>query len=171
MVFLTHFLRNVIRDDSRYNGQHLSHCVFIFRSNSRDIGGEQYQCIPVTVHATSARSSDDDGESCGGISSTLHALSFITAPNSSRTPTSVRVNVLGEPTSTTSYSSDPGLVLSKDATAPSGTQAGAGSRPDRQESLVARPGFSFHGSASTLPNGQRHVLVNKQPFSVYPTST
>ena len=88
--------------------------------------------IPVVLNVITARvcvDTDGCGRFGGGpIGSTttgLHAVPYVTDPTSSQTVTSVWVNLLGIPTTTPSLSGDPGLLLSKDATAPSGTQAGA----------------------------------------------
>jgi hypothetical protein len=78
--------------------------------------------VHITLNITSGRSCDDG---CGGAGRSMYAEPYALDPNSSNTLTAVWVNLLGMPTGNQSSTGDPGLVLSKNATAPAGSQAGA----------------------------------------------
>jgi Viral BACON domain len=114
--------------------------------------------IPVTLRVTSTRHCDDDNESCsGGGTSMLHAVPFVNDPNSSRTLTSIWVSLLGEPTTTSSSTGDPGLVLSKDATAPSGTQAGVNIR--YVQASLTELGYDIRVGGQCTATSPRFVIV------------
>jgi len=113
--------------------------------------------IPVTLNVT--RRCDDDCGEGGGTSSgsTLHAMPFVHDSTSSGMLTAVWVNYLGMPTSTPSMTGDPGLVLSKDAAAPSGSYAGA-TIANVQASLT-QLGFDYRVGGQCTATSPRVVVV------------
>jgi hypothetical protein len=79
--------------------------------------------VPVTLVVASSSCSDDCGG--GGTTGTLYAQPYAYDPNSTGTVSSAWVNGVGQWTNNYATTHDPGLVLSKDASAPSGSYAGA----------------------------------------------
>jgi hypothetical protein len=71
--------------------------------------------------------------------------------------TAVWVNLLGMPTSTRSINGDPGLVLSKDATAPSGTQAGAIIR--NVQASLTELGYDYRVGGQCTATSPRFAVV------------
>ena|GEM_PF-2146032 len=115
--------------------------------------------IPVTLNVTSSgrTCNDDDGCGSGGGTTLLHAVPVVTDPTLSRMLTAVWVNLLGEPASTASLTGDPGLVLSKDAAAPSGTQAGAIIR--NVQASLTELGYDFRVGGQCTATSPRFVIV------------
>jgi hypothetical protein len=115
--------------------------------------------VPVTLTVTSAvrTCNDDDGCGSSGGATSLHAIPTVTDPTSSRTLTAVWVNWLGEPTSTSTLTGDPALVLSKDAIAPSGTQAGAIIR--NVQASLTELGYDFRVGGQCTATSPRFVIV------------
>jgi hypothetical protein len=75
--------------------------------------------VSVTLNITSCVSN------CGGTGTTIYAAPYVYDPSSSGTLTAQWVDRLGVPTGNLLSPVDPGLVLSKNATAPAGSIAGA----------------------------------------------
>ena len=113
--------------------------------------------IPVTLNVTSSRHCDDDCGGGGGGNSTLHAVPFVNDPASSGTLASVWVNGLGEPTTTSRFNPNQGLVLSKDATAPSGTQAGV--TIGNVQTALTEIGFDFRVGGQCTATSPRFVIL------------
>ena len=112
--------------------------------------------IPVTLNVTSTRSCDDDD--CGsGTGTTLHAVPYVNDPTSTRTLAAVWVNWLGTPTSASTTTGDPGLVLSKDGTAPSGTQTGATIR--NVQTSLTELGYDYRVGGQCTATSPRFAVV------------
>ena len=111
--------------------------------------------VPVTLMITSSSCSDDCGGG-GGTSGTTYAQPYIYDPSNSGTVTSVWVNYLGIPTNHTS-TRDPGLVLSKNATAPSGSYAGAVIR--NVSGSLTELGFDYRDGGQCTATSPRFVVV------------
>ncbi|MBZ5662476.1 MAG: hypothetical protein LAO08_18900 [Acidobacteriia bacterium] len=110
--------------------------------------------IPVTLNVSGQRVCDDD---CAGAGTTLHAAPFVIDPTFSRTLAAVWVNWLGIPTGTSTNAGDPGLVLSKDAAAPSGTQAGAIIR--NVDASLTELGYDYRMGGQCTATSPRFVVV------------
>ncbi len=110
--------------------------------------------IPITLNVTSLRGCDDD---CGAGGTTPHAAPFLVDPTFSRTLAAVWVNWLGLPTGTSTNTGDPGLVLSKAATAPSGTEAGAIIR--NVDASLTELGYDYRVGGQCTATSPRFVIV------------
>jgi len=110
--------------------------------------------IPVILNVSGQRHCDDD---CGGAGTTWHAVPFVNDTTSSRDLAAVWVSWLGEPIGTSSGNGNPGLVLSKNATAPSGAQAGALIR-NIQASLTEL-GYDYRAGGQCTATSPRFAVV------------
>jgi hypothetical protein len=114
--------------------------------------GATEKSVPVTLNVSST--SCDDG--CGGYTSTMYAQPFVTDPTFSGNVAAVWVDHLGEPTATPS--TNVGLVLSKNALATSGTQAGAHILYYQGTSLTEL-GFDYRDGGQCTATSPRFIVV------------
>jgi hypothetical protein len=114
--------------------------------------------VPVTLTITSSTCGDDDcGGGGGGSTGPISAQPYINDPNSSGTVTAVWIDRLGMPTSNQSQTHDPGLILSKNATAPTGTLAGATIR--NFTGSLSELGFDYRSGGQCTATSPRFIVV------------
>lgn len=117
--------------------------------------GGNSSTVHVTLNIASAGSTCDDD--CGGNRRSMHAAPFVHDPSSSGTLTAQWVDLLGMPKGSGSSTGDPGLVLSKDATAPTGTQTGA--TINNVEGPLTELGFDYREGGQCTATSPRFVVV------------
>ena len=102
------------------NGSGMSQGTYsgMIQVNADDAGS---MTVPVTLNVTSSTCVT----SCGGTTTTIYAEPYVTDPTWSGAVYAGWMNHMGAPTGNPTSPFDPGLELSKNATAPAGTQAGA----------------------------------------------
>jgi hypothetical protein len=110
--------------------------------------------VPVTLVITSTNNCD---EGCGRTASTMFAEPSVNDPGSSGNVTALWVAHLGIPTNNHSSTLDAGLVLSKNASAPAGTQAEALIR-NFQGSLTEL-GFDYREGGQCTNTSPRFIVV------------
>jgi hypothetical protein len=113
--------------------------------------GVTEKSVPVTLAITSTTGCDDG---CGGSGATMYALPSVIDPNSTGNVTALWIDHLGVPTGS---STDAGLVLSKNASAPAGTQAGALIR--NYQGSLTELGFDYREGGQCTATSPRFVVV------------
>src|SRR6267154_564610 len=108
--------------------------------------------VPVTLNVTSSSC----GLACGG-TATMYAAPYVYDPSSSGTLTAQWVSRLGVPTGNPPAPVDPGLVLSKNATAPAGSIAGAYIR--NVTGSLTELGFDYREGGQCTTSSPRLVVV------------
>jgi Viral BACON domain len=108
--------------------------------------------VNVTLNITSRGC--DDG--CGGTGG-MYAAPFVNDPSSSGTLTAQWVDLLGMPTANQSSTGNPGLVLSKNATAPMASQTGA--VIDNVQGPLTELGFDYREGGLCTTTSPRFVVV------------
>lgn len=111
--------------------------------------------VPVTLIITSVTCVTG----CGGGTSTgaVFAHPFVFDPNSTGTLAAAWVDYLGEPTTNHATTRDPGLVLSRNAGAPSGSYAGAMIR--NFTGSLSELGFDVRSGSQCAATSPRFVVV------------
>jgi BACON domain-containing protein len=117
--------------------------------------------VPVTLTITSVTCTDDCGGSGGGTgggsSGSPYAQAYVYDPTFSGMVTAVWVDRLGMPTSNQSVTHDPGLVLSKNGTAPAGTMAGSTIR--NYTGSLTELGYDYRSGGQCTATSPRFIVV------------
>lgn len=118
--------------------------------------------VPVTLTITSITCTDDCGGGSaggtgGGSSGTPYAQPYTYDPTFSGMVTAVWVDRLGMPTSNQSVTHDPGLVLSKNGTAPAGSMAGATVR--NYTGSLTELGYDYRAGGQCTATSPRFIVV------------
>jgi len=113
--------------------------------------GATEKSVPVTLTINSSTICDD---ACSGGGSTMYAQPFVTDPTSSGNVAALWVNQLGSPMGSTP---DAGLVLSKNASATAGTQAGA--LIQNYQGSLTELGFDYREGGQCTATSPRFVVV------------
>jgi hypothetical protein len=115
--------------------------------------------VPVTLSITSSTCSDDcgGGGGGGGSTGTITAQPYVYDPNSSGAVTAVWIDRLGMLTNNQSTTHDPGLILSKNAGAPSGTLAGA--TIHNFTGSLTELGFDYRSGGQCTMTSPRFIVV------------
>jgi hypothetical protein len=117
--------------------------------------GGNSSTVHVTLNITSrSRGCDED---CGGNTGGAFAAPFVDDPTSSGTLAAQWVDFLGMPTSNQKSMGNPGLVLSKNATAPKGTQTGASIT--NVQGPLTELGFDYRDGGQCTTTSPRFVVV------------
>jgi Viral BACON domain len=113
--------------------------------------------VPVTLTVSSSTCIDDcgSGGSGGGSTGSMTAQPYANDPNFSGTVTSIWIEHLGMPSGSQSH--DPGLVLSKNAGAPSGTWAGATIK--NATGSLTELGYDYRDGGQCTTTSPRFIVV------------
>jgi hypothetical protein len=113
--------------------------------------------VPVTLTVSSSTCIDDcgSGGSGGGSTGSMTAQPYSNDPNSSGTVTSLWIERLGMPTGSQSH--DPGLLLSKNTGAPSGTWTGATIR--NASGSLTELGYDYRDGGQCTTTSPRFIVV------------
>jgi len=107
--------------------------------------------VSVTLNVTSCVSN------CGGTGTTIYAAPYVYDPSSSGTLAAQWVDRLGVPTGNLLFPVDPALVLSKNATAPAGSIAGAYIR--NSTGSLTELGFDYREGGQCTTTSPHFVVV------------
>jgi len=119
-----------------------------------DVGSKT---VPVTLNVTAAGGCTIN---CGGTTTTIYAAPYVTDPTSSGGLYAQWINHIGVPTGNPTSPFDPGLELSKNATAPSGSYTGAYIRNIQQGSPIPTElGFDYREGGQCTTTSPRIVIV------------
>ena len=111
--------------------------------------------VPITLNVTSSSC----GSACGG-TATMYAQPYVYDPSLSGTLYGQWIDRLGAPTGNPTSPVDPGLVLSKNATAPAGSLTGAYIRNIPQGSPIPTElGFDYREGGQCTTTSPRFVIV------------
>jgi hypothetical protein len=114
--------------------------------------------VPVTLSVTSSTCTDDCGSGGGGGSTgTITAQPYVYDPNFSGAVTAVWIDRLGMLTNNQSTTHDPGLILSKNAGAPSGTLVGA--TIHNFTGSLTELGFDYRSGGQCTTTSPRFIVV------------
>ena len=136
------------------NPSHMSAGTYTGAVHLTYSGGTAFN-VPVTLIVASGTCIDDCGG--GGTTGTIYAQPYVYDPNSTGTLSSAWVNYLGEYTANYATTHDPGLALSKDANAPTGSYAGAiikGASGPRTEL-----GYDYRNGGQCTATSPRFIVV------------
>jgi hypothetical protein len=125
--------------------------------------GPSSSTVHVTLNITSSGGGCDEGCGGGGSKGNMSATPFVNDPSSSGTLTAQWVDLLGMPTGNQSSTGNPGLVLSKDATAPSGTQTGA--TISNVQGSLTELGFDYREGGQCTATSPRFIVVTADSVS------
>jgi hypothetical protein len=110
--------------------------------------------VPVTLDVTSTTTCTSD---CGTTSTIVYAEPFVLESSSVGAVAALWVQNLGMPTSTSTTMGDPGLLLSKNANAPAGSQAGA--LVKNVQGSLTELGFDYRVGGQCTATSPRFVVV------------
>jgi hypothetical protein len=116
--------------------------------------GSNNSNVPITLNITSQRGC---GNGCGGSSKSMYAEPYVNDPSSSGTLAALWVDRLGIPTDKQMSTLDQGLVLSKSATAPTGSQTGALIK--NVQGSLTELGFDYRDNGQCTATSPRFVVV------------
>jgi len=117
--------------------------------------------VPVTLTITSTTCTDDCGS--GGTTAPMYAQPYVYDPNSTGLLTSTWVDYLGEYTANYSTTHDPGLVLSKNAGAPTGSYAGAIIK--NVSGSLTELGYDYRDGGQCTTTSPRFIVVTTDNVS------